>query len=59
MDKETADRLLGDYEPRKKYTKKCGHPHGYRCSCSGGENAEKVFDCVDEIRLRSSWKFRE
>ena len=32
-------------------TKKCGHPYGYKCCCSGGENDEKIFDLVDEMNF--------
>jgi hypothetical protein len=51
MDSKTADRLLkDDIIPVR--TKKCGHQIGYKCSCRGGENADRVFDCVDEMALR-------
>lgn len=57
MDAKIANELLADDNNAR--IKKCGHPYRYKCCCYGGENSDKVFDCVDEMMLRSKLNCRK
>jgi hypothetical protein len=32
--------------------KRCGHDYGYKCLCNDVDRSEKVFDTLDEMKLR-------